>query len=376
MIVAFLKTLTDFFGSAFFSFLMLILAVFGIILLIYKALAALRSRMIARIGYTRYFSETGVHAGDSVLLTEVISNPTILPLFFIEVGTYISTGLEIDGETAGTDEKLQYFTSRFHLLPFTKVTRTHEVKCKIRNHYVINTAEIYSDKKFVYISAPAELYVYPEPLNSEDRVLPQLNLLGNDLAKNRFLKDPFYIAGLRDYLPGDPFSSINFKASARAFRGGARQLVVNNNDFSAQLNVMIYMDFNVPRSFKMITAEYNRAIEAGLSYSAEILCDVALQGGKAGFACNARGYDGSMSVHHEPHAGMVHMVELFKCMSALEPYEGMSFAALLDRDIGRELYDTDICIITFHVDAEVDSRIQLLQRYGRGVTVISLDRMQ
>lgn len=347
----------------------LIIFVLISIYILYRIILYLRKRSIEKLIYYRNFSEEGVYARDTVLLTEVIINPTFFPLFLINVGCYYSTEFEIDGVEVNINEKVQYFTSRFNILPFTKITRTHEFKCKVRNYYKLDTVEIFCNKEIMYISAPDELYVYPEPFDKE--LLPQLNLLGNEVSRNRFIKDPFCISGLRNYLPGDPINSINFKASARSLRGGVRELVVNNNDFSSQLNIMVYMDFNVPSFLKTETSQYNNLIEVGLSFSTYIIQEAIKQGGKAGFASNSR----SKSVYYSPNAGRSYMLDIFKNMASLSPSAGMSFSALLDHDIRRELYDTDFCIITFYTDAELDSRIKQLRRLGKGVTIIQLDKL-
>jgi uncharacterized protein (DUF58 family) len=226
----------------------------------------------------------------------------------------------------------------------------------------------------VYISSPAELFVYPEPVNDKNSVVAQLNYLGNELSRSRYIKDPFMIAGLRNYTPGDPVNSINFKASARSIRNGTRELVVNNYDFSSQMNITVYMDFDAPQFLRIETPEYINMIEAGLSYAAAIICEAAGQGGKAGFSANTKNIDGSLSVYYPPSAGTVQAVDILKCMAELDYNSGMSFTALLDRNINKENYDTDICIINFYTDSELESRIRQLKRLGRGVTVITLDR--
>ncbi|MDD4164597.1 MAG: DUF58 domain-containing protein [Eubacteriales bacterium] len=368
----FLDKIEEFFSSGFYIFLVFPALIAALIILLYNLLILMRKNAIGRLIYSRSFSEEGVYAGDSVVLTEVIYNPTVFPLFRLDVGCYISTGLEIDGETTDVNEYLEYFSSRFHLPPFTRITRTHTVKCNTRGHYVLQTAEIYCDRKYIYIPSKAELFVYPKPLGETERILPQLNLLGSELSKNRFINDPFMFVGVRDYIPGDAFSSINFKASARTIKGGVRQLMVNNHDFSSQLNIMIYMDFDVPRFMKIDTPMYEDLIELGLSYSAEIISRATLQGGKVGFAANAKSYDGSMYLRHKPFAGTVHVVDIFKNLAAITPMTGASFLSLLDADLNYSPVETDIVIITFDINAELESRIRRLRRYGKGVSVITL----
>lgn len=366
--------LASFFSSPAFLILLLTAIAICLLWLVYKIALKIRQYAIERIVYTRSFSEEGVHAGDTLTLTEVIFNPTLIPLFYIDVGSYISTGMEIDGVTAERDEKIQYFVSRFHLMPYTKITRTHEVKCNVRNYYKLDTIEIYANKQYVYISAPAELHVYPRAINDKNSVIAQLNYLGNELTRSRYIRDPFMIAGLRNYMPGDPINSINFKASARSLRNGMRELFVNNYDFSSQMNITVYMDFDAPQFLRIETPEYIQMIEAGLSYAAAIICEAARQGGKTGFAANTKGRNGALYVYYPPTAGSVQAKEILKCLSELDYASGMSFIALFDKNINKEQYDTDICIINFYTDPELEIRIRQLKRLGRSVTVITLDR--
>ena len=87
---------------------------------LWRLLKLLRALAIAKISYTREFSENAVFAGDSVYMTETVYNRTLMPLFFVDIEGYLYNGLAIDGvKPRGGD--MQHFVSRVHLLPFMQI---------------------------------------------------------------------------------------------------------------------------------------------------------------------------------------------------------------------------------------------------------------
>ena len=59
-----------------------------ILFLLYQAFLALRRFTVDRLVYSRAFAEECVYEGDSVELVETIWNPTVFPVFLIDVESY------------------------------------------------------------------------------------------------------------------------------------------------------------------------------------------------------------------------------------------------------------------------------------------------
>ena len=331
----------------------------------------IRAKKLKDLEYTRCFSDEGVFVGDTVTLTEVIYNNSFFPLLFVDVGFHIKAGLEIDGIVIHPVEQVRYFASRFHIMPYTRITRIHTVKCNMRNHYALDTVEIYGNKEYVYISAPTELFVYPELL-PQNNLVPQVNRYGEQVSKNRFFKDRFNVSGIRSYQHGDSFSDINFKASARSMRFGMRELMVNNHDFSSHFNIMVYLNLDKPTD--MLSEQYFELFEYSLSAAATLITEAVNKGGRVGFSANARKDNNEKFTRFEPSGGIYHMLEILKSMSVLMPSEGISIISLMGKDTPFVLKDSDICLMTMEIDDELENKIKQFKRIYRGVTVLLLNK--
>ena len=99
-----------------------------------------KSRLIEKLAYTREFSEDGVFEEDEVEIIESITNPTLFPLFCVDVESYIHSSLRLEGRDL--HEGMQPVISRFHLPPYTKLTRRYTVKCAHRGYFTMNTATV------------------------------------------------------------------------------------------------------------------------------------------------------------------------------------------------------------------------------------------
>ena len=185
----------------------------------------IRRFTVDRLVYCRRFAEECVYEGDTVELIETIWNPTVFPAFLIDVESYFYSGLQIDGREAAKGE-MRYFVSRYHLMPFEKITRRIEMKCVKRGYYKLTTVSVFRCGDERSIESKAELYVYPKIEELREN-MPSAYGLGDELSRNRLIRNPFSVNGIREYRQGDPFRSINFKASARLSVGGMPHFAVN-----------------------------------------------------------------------------------------------------------------------------------------------------
>ena len=136
------------------------LAVFAIVMLA----RLIRKFSVDRLRYERYFADACVYEGDSTELIETIWNPTLFFVPFADVGSYFYSGLAVDGKQP--EKGMSLFLSRYHLLPFEKVTRRLRVECVKRGYYRLTSVFISRPGEERHIDAPAEIYVYPavEPI--------------------------------------------------------------------------------------------------------------------------------------------------------------------------------------------------------------------
>jgi len=333
----------------------------------------LRREGLRRVGYRRYFSEAGVFEGESVQLVEEIENGWFVPLF-LNVDAYLYRELCLPGfshpSSLSPSEKdeneksavgLQEFTSRFFLAPYTRVRRSIPIECAKRGYYELDSVYVQNKSRL----AKTQLFVYPRALPySENRTVEnqQQNMA---LSDRRLLQDPFSFAGVRDYRPGDPFRSINYKATAKT---GA--LKVNERDYFSGRNFMVYIDFHANGA-----EGYEDMMEKSLSYAADMVWKSIKDGYNVGFAANCKRLLGRENhVRYALRRGEKHYKEMLQEMAAIRISEGCSFLWLLQQDLDT-LLNTDVYIMSANALAgnAFDSITAALWSRGNNVTVVGYD---
>lgn len=344
-----------------------ILSVFVFILL------KIREKLMEKVVYRRSFSDVGAYEGEYVTLIETVYNPTPFPIFFVNIEGYIYNGIPMEEYEIDPNKAMQYYVSRFHLMPFMQIRRRHTIKCAKRGYYRLETVDIYYNKKVRYIDAPAEVYVYPRIIPLYETTQPTCDRQGDSFTRRWLIKDPFSLNGIRDYHFGDPFNSINFKATARSGRADISSLKVNNRDFCSSRTFMVYLNFQTDAEIPISTKSYEAMMELGLSFSSAIIREAAYNGYRAGFAANCFTVSGEDRIRFPIHSGENHLEEILKEMAKVRHKVGVSFFNLLDHDIKGGLNDTEIYIITPYVDETLDEQIANFHRFGNNVNVLRLE---
>lgn len=369
----FLNTVSRIVSSPWFVALMIVLGVALLIYLLVRLYFRLRTAHLGNIEYERHFAVDGVYEGEEVELIETIRNRGFFPLFFVDVESYLPPDVRVVDYETGDD--MPYLLSRFQLMPYMQIRRRHKLRCVKRGYYSIQTASIYDRGGAVPLESPAELYVYPKVIPMDLYRLAVGRMQGEYTALRPLYSDPFSLSGIRDYRFGDTVSQINFKASARVPLSGssASPLKVNSRDFCASRRLMIYMDFHLPVGTIMTSEDYERRAERGLSFCSALMRDAVFTGYAVGFAANCKLPDGSLSLRFPPDSGEAHLIEMMRTLAAMIPYDGASFASLLEHDLVEGMRDTEVVIFCYVQGEEMLTRIAELERLGNSVKIVPLE---
>ena len=351
-----------------------VVAIIGIIYLIYFIF---RDKLIGNLSYTRFFSEKGSYEGDEVTMTEVIHNKSFLPLFMIKIEYYIYNDLRYDDYEPDREHAMQYTLSKFFIiLPFMQVKRKHTIKLLKRGYYTLDTINLLYAKRERNVSAPAEIYVYPKMIGIDDLPIPSSSMQGDAYSRQWLIRDPFSVSGVREYRFGDPFNTINFKATAKSAMLGVSGLRVNNRDFCSNRNFMIYLNFQTDKEVAMPFKVYEKLMEKGLSYAAALLREAFNFGYRAGFAANCTLVSGENQVKFPMTQGALNYEDILMQMSKVRLAEGVSFAALLGNDALGGLCDSEVFILTTYINEQIDRTVDTFHKFGNNVSVIMLGDLQ
>ncbi len=347
-----------------------IIAILVILYIIYRFL---KNKLIVNLTYTRHFSEKGSYEGEELQLIETIYNRSFLPFFFIDIEYYIYNELNYDNYEIDRSRNMQYTRSRFYIiLPFMQIRRKHSIKLLKRGYYALDTVTVIYSRRERRLSAPADVYVYPKLTGIDDLPIPSSSMQGDAFSRQWLIKDPFSVSGIREYRFGDPFNSINFKATARSGKMNIEGIRVNNRDFCSNRNFMIYLNFQTDTTVSMPYNIYEKLMERGLSYASALLREAFNFGYRAGFAANCLMLSGEKQIRFPMTQGAINYEEILCHMAQMRMSEGSSFASLLQNDVLGGLCDSEIFLLTTYMNETIDTVVNNFHRFGNNVTVIML----
>lgn len=348
----------------------LILAAFIIMLL--ESLLTVRFGL-SRVTIERSFDTLHANFGQTVHMVEKISNRKILPVPWLKVESRIDSGLQF-----GRQEDLNILQGEFHisaftLLPYTRITRTHTIKCRRRGYYHLKSAALTARSITGSFSAikdettDARLYVFPQLLTLPEMRLPSHSWQGDRVVRRWILEDPFIRSGIREYTPSDPMKNINWKASARF---GALQ--VNQYDPTARHRLMIMLNVDTRADQWSVTPEPER-VEYGICVVATILEYAFKNMIEVGFGTN--GYLKELEkepIRVEPTTGKQHHTTILEYLARLVINRSISYTTMLDRELERNPSNTDYLLVTAVTDPSLQERIHRLRAKGNAVEIFKI----
>lgn len=306
-------------------------------------------------------------------MIEKISNNKILPVPCLKVESKIDRSLQF-----GRMQDLNVLDNMFHvsifcLMPFTRITRTHTVKCSKRGYYRLTGAFLTARSITGSVSltgdlkTDAEVYVFPRLLKFNELNLPSHSWQGDMVVRRWILEDPFVRAGVREYTSSDPMKNINWKATARS---GILQ--VNQYEPTARHNLMIVLNVETSLDQWSVPRDPER-VEYGISVAATVL-DYAFKNAlEAGFACNGYLKEKEKEyVHINPAAGIRHETVIMECLARLVVDRSITFHTLLERELERHPGNTDYLFITAVVSDEMENKIRRLRNMGNSVEILRI----
>ncbi|ALS27250.1 hypothetical protein IJ21_18490 [Paenibacillus sp. 32O-W] len=338
-----------------------------------------RYAAMRRLTYARSFPVRACFEGDRIEMIEEIENRKSIPVPWLRVESLLPTGLKFRSQTnldISSGMLFQNHKSLFALMPHTKITRRHDVRAVRRGCYRLGSVTLTSGDLFGLArtmrqqDVGAELLVYPKPVPLDDMPDAFRSWQGEMVVRRWIVDDPFVVAGVRDYRPGDPLRGINWKATART-----GDLQVQVRDFTADGRLMVYLNIEDHELMWNTVNEVERA-ERGIALVAGIAEYAARQGLAFGFGVNAHDIDGPrISIRMSPASGAGRVMEVYEALARLVLARTESFAELLEAEAGRLEDRTDILLLTAYRSDKLDRAAELLRSKGHAVTFLMLDEV-
>ena len=319
--------------------------------------------------YDRAFTVRQAFEGETIQMRETISNAKPLPLPLLTVESRMNGNLRLSSHANLEVNDIGYHKSLFTLMPFSKITRTHQVTCLKRGYYEIKSLAVCIHDLFGLvrvaenaIPVKAGIVVYPKLYDPGLFDLPNHSLMGNLIVRRWIAEDPFLGSGIGEYESGEPMKSVNWKATAKT-----GDLKVNQFEHSANTRLMMLL--NVESSQEQWGRDGDiQPVEHGISLCATLAKKAIDNGMEAGFSANGHQADGKKElINLACMSGDQQLYALWESMAMLEVRRVMSFHTFLQTHSESGLTGCDILILTTYVDREIDEQATLLRMAGNSV---------
>jgi uncharacterized protein (DUF58 family) len=332
------------------------------------------------ISYHRYFEQSSVFEGEKVVMVYEIMNRKILPIAWLRLETMIHSNL-LNEDMVKIDEKGPvYHSTLFSLRPYQKITRKIHFVGRKRGYYPLQNVSVTVgdpmgfNEVFDSITAQTAITVYPKLMPMEEIPLPSHSWLGEITVKRWIIEDPFLHAGVREYQQGDPFHSINWKATART-----HSFQINKKDYTADHHLLIYVNFDVNDDIRLPMEKLD-LFEKTLSYAATLASYTINHGVATGFGCNGFFVEPFVnsnalvkpSVRIEPSSDGQQAEFILDIIAKVKMDRSRSFQAFLQEDIDRGLTNSDIIIFAYKITEKVERQMEKLEQLGNAVQVVTV----
>ena len=342
-----------------------------IVILIILALAAVGEMLVYHffgirgLSYTAALNKSEVMEGDTVVLTEELSNRKLLPLPFVKTEIIAPCLLDFNTDAKTSKEQLCYIPSVFSLKGREKCTRVRNIKCMGRGVFELGATSMYGSDLFGFsgftlltgVSEP--LTVLPTPLNAED-FEPCSRLFFGDVIVRRFIcEDPFLVLGAHEYTGREPMNSIFWNGTARTGK-----LMALNKDYTTSSKILILLNFQ--RRDDIIATAHDTVCEVLIKAAALALDESVRIGAEFALVINLPDEEAP-----EINSGEGFRLKQLRRLAAVKPDCNCGVAEFIDGVNTVGCGYTDIVLITPTLSKDTADKLKKLKNQGLGVFVYS-----
>jgi uncharacterized protein (DUF58 family) len=302
---------------------------------------------------------------DKVTVSVDIANTSRLPLAWLRL--HDSTPSELSPQRLDQAISLKPLERRqFEYIVQTNKRGFYELgPLTVQSGDVLGLSEM--DGRHVVGKSP--LVVYPKIVSLEHAGIPSRMPLGGIRQRQPLFEDPSLMRGKRDYVVGDSFRRVDWKASAAAGR-----LQVKMFESSVALEAMIFLDLDGNAYARMTRLD---SLELAIVIAASVANELVKQRQPVGLATNGvldekfiraaampegiaampivqGGSDGRAREAAVrallPRKGRAHFMRMLEVLAGIKPVQMRPIRAMIERDAGRLAWGTTLVIITGAVD--------------------------
>jgi len=395
------------------------ISAFGLVLIITSLVLKLRT--LKNVHYHRRLNETRVFIGETVDLNCRISNDGPLPLVSLLVrddgprslidasadtrqdtraGTHESTSTSArDAQASPQDladkvnrasvprEASLHQRPRAHtsdavilnqlvsLGPRSFASRNFRLRATRRGYFpfkpaALNGLDLLGLSECERVDDPLQgVLVYPRVFALDELDLPAQQPLGDMVALRRFIEDPVRNMGARDYVPGDPFRSIHWKATAHR---GTLQTRVNEHTSDPTLMILLNVMTFPEDWYGTEVARFEWAVSVAAS-----MAKWSHEGGATvGLSSNGCTPGMPEALRVRPKRSPDQLVKLLESLAFISAFTLSRFEEFLLTEQRHVPSGSTLLIVSPVFSESIASAIYRLHAMGKRMTYVSVDSTQ
>ncbi len=351
-----------------------LLFLLGLFLLLIAGVSQLWTRYcLAGVGYRRRFGSARLFFGEETELAVEFVNAKPLPLAWLRVEDDIPGSFEVRGaKTEGS-----HLVGRARLVNllslrwYERVTRRYRIRPLHRGAWRFGPAEISSGDIFGFALKRQELadaeivLVYPKVVALEALGLPAQRPFGELRTSRRVLDDPLRMMGAREYLPGDSFRHIHWKATAHR-----QALQTKVFEPSAALPLAIFLNINTYEH--LYEGRDSDLQEYAICAAASVARWAWDNGHPVGLYVNSIAQPGAQRIRIRPGSNPAQLLYILEALAKVVEFGRWPIDAVLQTEGIHLPAGCSIVVVSATANARVQQALLDLRRREYGVTLISL----
>lgn len=330
---------------------------------------------LSEVSYRRRFEVDHVFFGEKTDLHLEVTNAKPLPLAWLRCEDDIPVALDLEPE----ERARHYLPTRrvlvnlFSLGIYQRVIRRYTVTGTHRGAWRFGPVQLICGDIFGFRSQLLEdpetslLLVYPRMYTLPELGLEARHPFGDHESRNRLIEDPLRLSGVREYLPGDNFRYIHWKATARR-----QELQTKLFEPSASRPLAIFVNIRTfQHRFEGVDPELR---EFAISVGASIARWAQMQGEEFGVFANSMMYAGRR-VRVLPSAHPRQLTSVLEALAYCVGIPHTSIERVLQQEADHLRIGTSIVLVSATLSDNLRRVLIDLQRRGFAVTLLGIGEL-
>jgi uncharacterized protein (DUF58 family) len=323
------------------------------------------------VTYERILPKRRVFIGESVPMSVVLTNRKPVPLAWVRTEDAIPDAVKVEGArvTHSASPNSSTLEHRTSIGWYERIRWNYSIRFTRRGYFRLGPAQVDSGDMFGLFDSRMRVedrdgvLVYPRVVPLPEIGIPGGRPLGEVRGGSRIFQDPSRPAAPRDYVPGDPLNTIDWKATARSQR-----LRVRTFDPSANVTVVLAVSVETTphywQGYSPIHLE--RAITAGASLASYCV----EQGYSLGLLSNGVPMVTDRPAELRPSRNSPQLKAVLETLATLQAISLATMAAHLEEKMTGLPHGATVVVVVAHYSDELIGVLGRLRGRGHPVSLV------